>query len=270
MNKLVPCLLLSLSAVVVLTIALQATRLSAVRAQESAPGSEPLQPPAWKVGDTWTVETVSHKIQGREDQAARNSPKLQWKFHVDKIEPVAGRDCYRIDIQCLAKGRLQPATTIWCDQETRFLRQFQTQLPAAGQFVVVQESYATQQRSAPVLPPVTALPLGLPVFVQQGAKDTGPYVYTSQPLPAGSKDAGVMQFAHTTQQQVQPPSSKSLKLVKGTYAKDIEQKTIQEVHLSDENQSVVQIWQAGAPWPVYASNGHTEAWLVSDSTPSDR
>jgi len=35
------------------------------------------------------------------------------------------------------------------------------------------------------------------------------------------------------------------------------------VELSDQQQTIIQLWQQDLPWPVYANNGVTEAWLVS-------
>ena len=35
--------------------------------------------PKWAVGDTWMIETVSEKIQGREAEPARKSPPIRWQ-----------------------------------------------------------------------------------------------------------------------------------------------------------------------------------------------
>lgn len=256
---------LSVPRFLALLIPLIAITGTLVRAQNNQDlASAVLSRPDWKIGDQWTVETVSRKMQGRENEPARKPPRLRWKFEVAGVEKLAGRDCYRIDIQCLAKGRIRPDTTVWFDQQSLFIQQFETKLAAAGQYQLVQESYTAQQQTAPVVTPITALPIGMPAFVQQSAKSISSS-YTSQPLPAGSKDAGIIRFSHTTSQQVTAASSKSLKLIPETYSKDIEQKPVQEVRLTDDQQSVLQLWQTGQPWPVYANNGQTEAWLVSDA-----
>jgi hypothetical protein len=239
--------------------------MAAAGAQEDEAQPLPLEPPRWRVGDTWTIESVTRREQGREDTPATEPARLRWKFHVAKLEPIAGRECYRIDIRCLAKGRMQPDTTIWCDKETKFLRQFQTQLPAAGQYVLVHESYTAEQQASPVLPPVTALPVAMPAFVQKGAKSSGSFNFTSQPMPAGAKDAAVIPFGHVAEQSVRKPSAKTMQLVPESYSKSLEQQPIREVQLSDGSQTVVQLWQADVPWPVYTDNGHTQAWLVPDS-----
>jgi hypothetical protein len=224
-----------------------------------------LDRPQWKVGDSWTVETNTQRLQVRETTPTRKPARVRWKFEIAGVEPIAGRECYRIDIVCLAKGRLRPTTTIWCDKETLFLHQFQTQVATNGEYSSLQESYAVPKGAfAAVMAPINALPIALPAFVPSGSKSTGDFSYTSQPAPAGSKDVGLIKFAHKVQQDIGKPSSKALQDFQKAFSKNLEPQTVTEVKLSAPDQQVVQLWQKGAPWPVYMDNGHTQCWLVTE------
>jgi hypothetical protein len=231
-----------------------------------APKDEPsasLPRPTWRVGDTWTVETVTERLQERAGNVEK-SQAVRWTFTVAAIEKVAGQDCYRIDVACLAKGRLRPRTSLWCDTRTLGLRQFRTELALAGQTHTILESYEpTAGGASPILTPLNALPIDLPAFLPSGSKGLDAFTYTSQPLPVGAKDPGVLRFLHTVKQDVGPAGAKALDLVPERFAKDLDQKPIVQVRLQDTERSVIQLWQQDKPWPVYTSNGQTKATLVS-------
>jgi hypothetical protein len=228
------------------------------------PSADALEPPQWKVGDRWAVETVTQRIQGREPLTAGKLPRVRWEFQVSRIEPIDGHDCYRIDIQCQAGGRQQPKSTVWCDKQTQFLRRFQTQLAVDGQYRTIAESYDTAGgQTSPVLASFNVLPLAMPAFVAKGSKSAGTFTYKSQPV-VSSKDISVVRFAHAVSQEVVPPGSKALEEMPEGIAKELKDKQVTEVRLSDRRQKVMQLWQKGAPWPVYADNGRTKAWLVRE------
>ncbi len=233
----------------------------------AAAGGPALDQPKWKVGDRWTIETQTSRIQGREAQSAVPAAKIRWEFHVSKLEKVAGHDCYRVDVQCKAPGRLQPASTVWCDKDTLFLRQFQTQVLVDGQYRTIQESYdAAAGQLSPVLASINALPLAMPAFLPKGSKSLGSFSYKSQPV-VQSKDLGVVRFAHTITQEITPPGAKALDSAPPALAKELRGKPLTEVRLADYQQKVLQLWQKGSPWPVYTENGHTKAWLITDKQP---
>ncbi len=242
----------------------EVSQTSSVCAQDGE-GGRTVKRPDWKTGDSWVVETKTRRIQVRESEPARKPARIRWRFHVRGVEPIAGRDCYRIDIECLAKGRLQPATVIWCDKKTLFLQQFQTQLATNGRYRVIQESYSVPKgMSAPVMPPVTALPIALPAFVMAGSKGMGSFTYTSQATSAGSKAPGLLRFAHTVQQDLRTPSRKRLSEAKQGLSKSLDGADVTEVKLKSTSETIVQLWKKGSPWPVYTENGCTQAWLVNE------
>ena len=227
-----------------------------------------LERPQWKVGDNWIVETLTERVQGREDKPATKPTRLRWQFRVVNHENVAGSECYRIDVECLAKGRLRPKTSFWCDRKTLFLRQFQTQFAFNGRYRTIQESYDIPQgQYAPVMASVNVLPIGIPAFLPKGAKGGDTFTYISQPLPAGSKDPSIIRFAHTVKQEIRPAGAKALEQVPPAYAKSLAREPVDEVRLTDRHRTVVQLWQKNAPWPVYVKNGPTQAWLVKKTTP---
>ena len=120
---------------------------------------------------------------------------------------------------------------------------------------------------APVLTSLTALPLDLPAFPSQEAlghgKGAGTFSYTSQPLPAGAKDPGIIRFAHVVEQTIATARPKALESLAPGFAKDPGVRPIIEVQLKTRRSSVLQLWQAGHPWPLYANNGRTQSRLVS-------
>lgn len=244
------------------------TSPSQLRADEREESNSQLNKPTWQVGDSWTIVTQTDKLQGRETTPAGKAGRIAWRFRVAAIEKIGGRSCYRIEVECMAAGRLRPKTTIWCEQKSMFLRQFQTQVAVGGQYRLIQESYEPGADGyAPVMAPINALPIALPAFLPAGSKraEKG-FRYTSKPGRVGSKDVGLLSFSHKMTQQVGKPSAKSLGQIPANYSKSLEKKPVTEVRLEDYRGTVVQLWQKDSPWPVYVDNGRTQAWLVSDKT----
>lgn len=224
-----------------------------------------LDRPKWEVGDKWTIETHSEKIQGRRDKPARTSPPLRWQFRVADVEELSGRDCYRIEVECLARGRIRPKSVIWIDQSSGFLRQYQTELAVGGKMRKVVESYDHAKGvPAPVITPVNAVPIVMPAFVKKGAK-VNSFSYTSAPIPAGAKakDLGLVTFAHEVSQTTDEASPKALEIIPKGLSKSIEKKPVTQVSIATHGGKVTQLWQQGQPWPVYVDNGRTKAYLVS-------
>jgi hypothetical protein len=227
-----------------------------------------LNKPHWSVGDSWTIVTLTTPLQERAAEVAGQPGKIPWRFEVKGLEKIGGVECYRIDVECQARGRLRPKTTIWCDRQTLFLRQFKTQVAAGGQYQTIYESYQPgQDGHAPVLTPLNALPIALPAFLPEGSKRASKsFAYISRPLPAGAKDLDIVSFSHRTTQEVAAPSERALKQVPESYTKNLAEQPLAEVRLKDHAAAVVQLWQKDVPWPVYVDNGSTQAWLVSDHT----
>lgn len=225
-----------------------------------------LTQPKWEKGSTWTVETVTERIQGREVDPARKPVPIRWKFRVADVENLSGRDCYRIEIECLARGRIRPKSVIWVDEKSGFLRQYKTELAVAGQMRPMIESYDhAKGMAAPVITPINALPIALPAFLPPGSK-ANTFSYTSAPMPAGakSKDLGLVTFAHEVTQTMNKAGSKALEIIpKEGRPKSLEQKPITEVSIGTFSGEVKQLWQEGQPWPLVVDNGRTKAYLVT-------
>jgi hypothetical protein len=253
------------SAVCLATLAAMLACVEQGRAEPAADGA--LAKPQWKVGDFWTIETATQRVQGREEKSPVNPPRVRWQFKVTNIEKVAGQDCYRIDVECLAQGRVRPKTTLWCDKETCFLRQFQTQLAFNGRYQTIQESYdCAKGLTSPVVASINALPLGMPAFLPAGSKGLNEFNYTSQPLPAGSKNPAILRFAQSISQDIRPADAELTKKLYQGYSKDLASKPLTQVTLEtgpQKRDKVVQLWQSGSPWPVYVNNGRTQAWLLA-------
>jgi hypothetical protein len=222
--------------------------------------------PRWTVGDTWTIETVSAKIQGREEQPARKSPPIRWQFRVADLEKLAGRDCYRIEVECLARGRIRPKSVMWVDEESGFLRQYQTELAVNGNMRPIVESYDhVKGEPAPVVTPISAVPIVMPAFIKKGSK-VNSFSYTSAPMPAGAKakDLGLVTFAHEVSQTSGIAGAKALEVLPKGLSKSLDKKSVTQINIATATEKVTQLWQEGEPWPVYVDNGVTKAYLVTE------
>ena len=244
--------------------------ISAVADDSDEPRDEAatLTKPKWEIGQSWTVETVSQRVQGREVEPVRKPVPLRWRFRVAELEQLAGRDCYRIEVQCLARGRIRPKSAIWVDKQSGFMRQYKTQYAVGGKMRSVVESYDHAKGvAAPVIAPISALPIALPAFFARGAKINS-FTYTSAPILAGAKakDLNLVTFAHDVSQTTERARPKSIELIPvDGRPKALEDKPVTQVSLTTRAGTVTQLWQQGQPWPVYVDNRKTKAYLVEDA-----
>jgi hypothetical protein len=222
--------------------------------------------PQWKVGDTWMIETVSTKIQGRETEPARKSPPIRWQFRVADLEKLAGRDCYRIEVECLARGRIRPKSIMWVDEDSGFLRQYQTELAVGGTMRPIVESYDhAKGQPSPVVTPISAVPIVMPAFVKKGSK-VNSFSYTSAPMPAGAKakDLGLVTFAYEVSQTQGVAGAKALEAIPKGLSKNLDKKPVTQINIASPTSTVTQLWQEGQPWPLFVDNGTTKAYLVTE------
>jgi len=220
--------------------------------------------PRWELGDSWIVETVTQPLQARGEVSAPSRLKpIQWQFAVQRYEKTLSDDCYRLEVKCLAEGE-QPTTVLWVDKKSLAIRQIQTQIPVVDGFQTVTQSYEfSSGQPSPVLGPLSALPLDLPLFSGDQAKGMQTFMYETHGGPAGEKAVGELGFAHQVEQQVEPVATEQVKgLVHETYTKSLTEQPVVEVKLKSGERQVRQLWQPGLPWPVYSKNGSTECRLV--------
>lgn len=235
---------------------------AAFQPQPAAPAAGELAKPNWKPGDSWTVEASTVPPQVRSD--VKPEPvRLRWRFRVARTEKLGGHDCFVVEADCLAGGR-QPKATLWVDQQSLALRQFQTEVPAPGGFRTLTESYEFEGgQPAPVMGPLAALPIDLPVFLPGGTRGLNKFTYEAHSGYAGRKAVGEVGFAVEIEQQVSPARAEAVKgLVGADYQKSLPTRPVFEVHLKSAQREVRQVWQAGRPWPIYSNNGVTTARLL--------
>lgn len=225
---------------------------------------EPLKP-QWNVGDRWIVETSTLRIQVADKQRSpsRGRP-VRWQFTVRGIEKRGEGECFRVEICPLLPGRAQPVTTLWVDRGSLGLRQFQTQLPVAGGFRTVTESYRPAGgQPSPVLGPLTILPVDMPVFLSGAEKGSTTFLYETIVGPAGEKAVGDVSFTMEVQQSVSRPKPEQIKgLWDDAFAKDLQARPVVEVQLKCFDRRIRQFWEPGRPWPTLIDNGTTQARLV--------
>jgi|GEM_PF-626861 len=222
--------------------------------------------PVWAVGDQWTVETSSVQQQTAVGAVGKTRGQaVRWQFLVKSVEAVDGRQCFRVKITSRAAGRRQPLTTLWIDRDAFLLRQFQTQFPVPGGFRTVTETYRFREGSkAPVLPPLTALPVDLPVFDSEHSKSLEPYSYETLIGDANTKNLDTVRFATDVRQQLVPANTDGIKsLLNDEFTKSLDASPVVELRLQSPDRTVRQFWQAGQPWPLLADNGVTRARLLN-------
>lgn len=220
--------------------------------------------PRWELGDRWVVETTSRPIQVRGEVARTAVRPIQWQFSVERFEKSLENDCCRVEIRCLADPSGHPLTVVWIDRKSLAIRQLAMEIPVPDGFQTITQSYEfPNDQVSPVLVPLTAVPLDLPVFYAEGGKGTQTFSYETHGGPAGAKAIGDVGFACEVEQQTSLLSLEEVKdMVHGTFAKTLEAQPVLEFRLKGPGRSVRQLWQPSLPWPVYSENGATTCRLV--------
>lgn len=235
--------------------------------------------PRWNPDDSWVVETATKPVQARHDLNVTNLPPVSWKFTVKPSEKIAGHECHRLEVVCLDdKGnpdKTQPGATLWIDQKSMVLRQLRAQFPVPGGFRSVTESYVFgHNQPSPVIGPLTALPLDLPLFTAGKARGLEKFSYEAVSGPEGKRAADDVAFAIDIEQTMAPARAEEVnRLVAANFkefSRDLKAKAVVEVNLKTAERNVRQLWQAGHPWPLYANNGPTTARLLKVTTAPPR
>jgi hypothetical protein len=226
----------------------------------------------WQVGMKWVVESETDLAQLGD--AKERKPKVEpirWQFSVVKIEKVHGHDCYRLEVERLIDGKTSPPlTTVWADARSLALRQIRTEFVVQGQTREVTESYEFEDgQPAPVMSPLTSIPLDFPLMLAGTSKGTGKFSYAAISGPGGKKALGDVGFAVEIKQNITEAKPDAIKgLVPEDFSKDLSSKPITEVNLSTGDRSVRQLWKDDMPWPVYSNNGTTTSKLIKVTPPT--
>lgn len=241
---------------------------SPARGTDQVDGNEDVDAfqPVWHLGDSWTVETRTRRVQAGEQPGETTEGRpVAWQFTVRAIEKVHERDCFRVEVKCLSdSGRFPPQTTLWVDTQALVLRQFQTQIRVADSVRTLTESYDFPgQQPTPVMGPLTVLPIDLPLLLGGRMKGSQTFTYEAIPGPSGTKAVGNIAFAYEVAQDLDSqPAAQARQLLHADFAKALEDHPLLEVKLKTVDRRVRQLWQAGLPWPAYSENGTTVARLV--------
>ena len=221
--------------------------------------AESLSPPNWSVGQTWSIETES--LQPQTD-VQDTKWTAQWRFLVEAIDEFEGSDCYRLVITPLEQP--EPKTTVWVDSRNFMIRRVDSQIPMPEGYVTVSEIYRANQ-PVPVIGPLSLIPLALPCFTTEGAKsdsEAETFEYNNSDFDGIKSDLPVS-FLTTVSQTVGTPDAESMKQFDASpWVKSIDTPDVLEVKLVTQNETVRQLWDASAPWPVFSENGVSTARLL--------
>ncbi len=231
--------------------------------------------PRWGLGDSWMVETVNRRIQARTSaKEATLVEPIQWHFAVSRFEKTLAHDCFRIEVSPRGGEGRQPRTVLWIDRATLALRRVTTEIPTLEGFQEITVNYEFDSgQPAPVLGPLTALPIDMPVFLAGRAKGLETFGYTLFHGDAEKKDLDQIGFAEQVEQRMSAASPEEVRklfqnsfeksLENDAFAKSLADKPVTDVRLVSQGQQIRQLWQAGQPWPIYTDNGVTVCRLVS-------
>jgi hypothetical protein len=246
-----------------------------------ADGQPAKNPAGWQLGMTWVVTTTTDLTQLGDD--AKKKPQktepINWQFTVVKMEKVQGQDCFRVEVERLVgegdkAQKVPPLTTIWADAKSLALRQIRTEFVVQGQIREVTESYEFGNgQSAPVMSPLSSIPLDMPLLSLGGAaKGATTFSYAAVSGPGGKKALNDVGFAVGISQDIKEVKPDAVKeLIPADFSKDLSAKPITEVTLSTTEEdkaarrTVRQLWKDDMPWPVYSTNGTTTSKLVPGS-----
>ncbi len=222
--------------------------------------------PHWQVGQQWTVETVSQQQQAAIQQ--QSPVKARWQFQVEAVEQLQGKPCWRIAVR--PTDAPHPQSHIWVTQSTQAIRQIETELPTPQGYQKITESYQSGGQAAPVVGPLSVLPIALPQFPEPGVKAIGTFQYDTVSGPGGIKAVGEVGFSTEIAQRIVQPSAELLKAMSADeHIKATVNRPLAEVELATPDVTVRQVWRENSPWAVFTDNGVTQARLI-DVKPGKR
>jgi hypothetical protein len=258
-------------------LAVAGTPASAEEKLEAALARSPeVQPlvPRWNLGDRWTVESVGKSLQVRRGGELPAIRPIQWQFALSKFEKSLTHDCYRLEIRCLSSQDGHPLATLWIDRDSRALRQVSTEIPVPDGYQTMTVGYEFDSgQPGPVLGPLTALPIDVPVLLADRAKGLETFHYRSAVGPPEGKDLDSLAFEHEVKQRISSVDAGEVRklltasfeksLDEGSLAKSLAEKPVTDIRLKTAGREIRQLWQAGSPWPIYSDNGYCVCRLVS-------
>ena len=223
----------------------------------------------WKIGTTWSVETINLQRQGT---MQKQSPPVVWVFTVVGETKIGSRDCFEVVIRCKDDSDRQPHVSIWVDKVSGMLMRMMSSTLVKGQWHTFTETYTVPEgKSVAVLGSIPSLPLDMPLFAEEtGSKDIGGMTYEVVSGNLGAKALGEIGFTYQVDQSVKPVSEVQSQEIAGakSLATPLNLKDAVEVELKIGSKSRgKQIWLPDTPWPVYSTNGISESRLLDVTIP---
>ena len=223
----------------------------------------------WKIGTTWSVETINLQRQGA---MQKQSSPVVWVFTVVGETKIGTRDCFEVVVRCKDDSDRQPHVSIWVDKVSGMLMRTTSSTLVKGQWRTFTETYSVPEgKSVAVLGSIPSLPLDMPLFTEEtGSKDIGGMTYEVISGNLGAKALGEIGFTYQINQSVKPVSEEQSQELTGakSLAASLNLKDAVEVELKIGTKSrCKQIWLPDTPWPVYSTNGISESRLLDVTIP---
>ena len=225
--------------------------------------------PHWKVGTTWSVETINLQKPGT---GQRQSKPVIWVFTVVGETTIGSRNCFEVAIRCKDGLDWQPRVSIWVDKVSGMLMRVTTLTLVNGRWRTFTETYSVPEgKSVAVLGSIPSLPLDMPLFtVSVGSKDLDGMTYEVITGSKGAKALNETGFTYKIDQVIKPVTPASSKELAGAKTLDTSLNLNESVEVelkSGSAKRIRQIWVPDCPWPIYSTNGVSESRLLDISNP---
>ncbi|MCS7237124.1 MAG: outer membrane lipoprotein-sorting protein [Thermoguttaceae bacterium] len=258
------------SAVYLLVLGALAVTLGSRQASSQQNPLEVSQPlaaykPSWQVGQSWIVETRTPLLQiGRELDQAKSEAILRWKFTVEGTAELDNEKCYVLSARPQAAQSENLELRLWISTDRLLLRRWEASVIASGRPVRTGETLvAKESPNYPAWVPLTVLPVAFPCWEEVPVKHVHSYRYEVVPGHAEAKTPADVAFVVPVEQESDSPEERFTKSVLGLPADHPSPAGVVKIDVRSPIGHCQQLWQAGQPWPVWATNGISVSRLVT-------
>lgn len=221
--------------------------------------------PHWHVGQTWRVETEVPVWQaGAKLKRTDQVTILRWQFMVEKMEEVGDEPCYVLTAKPEDAAPEGISLRLWVGAHQLVLRRGEITTPYAGNLVSAGEKFfGVDGVPYPGTLPFLLLPVAFPSWEEISLKSVNEFRYEAVTGTPQVKEAAQSRFVIPIRQHVDTPTQEFVKSVLKIPTDVPVHSDVVRVELQTPLGRWEQLWEAGRPWPVWATNGFIRARLIT-------
>ncbi len=222
--------------------------------------------PRWQVGQAWVVEAHVPRLQlATEVDRSQALVSLRWRFAVEKIDNLLDEPCYLIEARPQDVEPEGLCLRLWVSTEALLLKGWELLFPCGGVVASTGEMFRGGDFPAyPASVPFMLVPIAFPVWEEIPLKDIAEFHYEARVGLAAVKDLQESRFYIAISQCVDKPDERYVKSVLNRSVDQLGNRDLLRIELQSSLGHWQQLWMAGQPWPVWASNGIVTSRLVSE------